>query len=138
MKVTLHRYYGDTYCTLGIMSIEGLEDPIFHTIEKPWLNNEKFVSCIPKGTYICKPFFSQTLKTYPEVWQVWNVPNRTFILIHVANRADQLEGCIATGLSAGYMKDKSGVLRKAVLNSMNAMDDIKRILGYTEFKLDII
>jgi len=34
--------------TMGIFVCKG---HIFHTIERPWLNNQRNVSCIPSGTY---------------------------------------------------------------------------------------
>lgn len=140
-EIILNRYYSDSYCTLGIFSIKGVEDPIFHTIEKPWLGNAEKISCIPVGSYICKPWHSKKFVNCPDIWEITNVPNRTAVLIHVANRAEQLEGCIAVGLSAGYMqyKDTKVGLGKAVHESSQAIRQMKNILGYpSEFKLTIL
>ena len=138
-KINLLRYSGDSYSTIGIISEEGKEDPIFHTIEKPWLFNEKNISCIPPGSYICKPHHSEKFTHNPDIWEITDVPGRTAVLIHVANRAEQLKGCIALGLSAGYMQYKDGTIKKAVLNSSAATRELKIITNYPDpFQLNII
>jgi len=131
--LTLNRYYSDDECTLGVLSIVGQKDPIWYTIEKPWLDNKPEVSCIPRGVYDVKPYSSQK---YPDTLEICNVPDRTHILFHTANWANQLQGCIAPGLSAGYiMCDRR--LQKAVTNSVQAMYQIKEAMG-KEFVLQII
>lgn len=62
------------------------------TIERPWVNNEKYVSCIPQGGYTCRRHDSPR---WGPTFLVTEVPNRTHILFHVANVAEELEGCIA-------------------------------------------
>lgn len=78
--------------TFGEM-FEGAES-ICKTIERPWLENKNGVSCIPEGSYVMK------LVDTPHhgfVYEVQDVPNRTAILIHVANVMTDLEGCIGVG-----------------------------------------
>ena len=65
-----------------------------HTLELPDKNNEKRVSCIPKGTYKVMKRYSDKHKNH---FQILDVPNRSFILIHSANYVYQLLGCIAVG-----------------------------------------
>ena len=138
MNLTLNRYYSDTRATLGILCIEGKEDPVFHTVEKPWLDNEPFKSCIPSGDYIAKPYHSKKFSHYPDVWELFGDHRREKILIHVANKPSELQGCIAPGLSAGYMRSNEG-MEKAVTNSALAMNSLKEITSYpSEFKLKII
>lgn len=64
------------------------------TIELPWKDNAKEISCIPEGTYDVvahvSPKFGNCLK-------VLKVPKRSDILIHPANFFFQLKGCIAVG-----------------------------------------
>lgn len=85
---------------------------VFWTIEKPWRNNEPFVSCIPEGFYRLgrrnSPRFG------PNVWEVLEVPNRTHILIHVANTADDVVGCIGFGSSVYPDLGGVGSSRKAM------------------------
>jgi hypothetical protein len=64
-----------------------------YTIELPWKNNQKRVSCIPEGTYKIEERFSEKFGNHLELK---NVPNRSLILIHPANNAlNELKGCIA-------------------------------------------
>lgn len=65
------------------------------TLELPWKNNEKSVSCIPDGEYICKWTYSPAFDRY--LYEVKDVPNRSGIRIHPANYIKQLRGCIALG-----------------------------------------
>ena len=66
---------------------------ISSTIELPWLDNRRKVSCIPEGRY-------EIMKRFTEKHQhhliLMDVPQRDGILIHPANDAvKELMGCIA-------------------------------------------
>ncbi|MDX2190413.1 MAG: DUF5675 family protein [Bacteroidota bacterium] len=66
---------------------------VCHTIELPWLDNNRGVSCIPEGVYRLQKRFVEKFQ-----WHLWvqKVPNRQWILVHPANNAKaQLRGCIA-------------------------------------------
>ncbi len=64
-----------------------------HTIELPWENNQRTISCIPEGVYEIEPRFS---KRFQHHLIVKNVTGRSYILFHPANDAKKdLEGCIA-------------------------------------------
>jgi hypothetical protein len=77
--------------TNGKLTCEG--KLICNTIELPWKNNEKRVSCIPEGKYFLEKRYSTKLKRHIEVK---NVANRSYILFHPANNAlQELNGCIA-------------------------------------------
>lgn len=123
-------YFKDA--TLGHLFLEDQDDPLWYSIERPWLDNKKNESCIPEGEYIVKPYSSEK---YPDVWEVCDVEGRTYILIHVANWAHDVKGCIGVGLSSGYIHHE-GEPKKAVLSSGHAMTQMKKTLGYpSEFKL---
>ena len=63
------------------------------TIELPWKENKRNISCIPEGIYEIKPRFTQKRKHH---LIVEDVKNRSFILFHPANDAQRdLRGCIA-------------------------------------------
>jgi len=77
--------------TNGKLECEG--KIICSTIELPWKNNERKVSCIPEGKYILRKRHSQKFKWHIELL---NVSDRSLILIHPANNAlKELNGCIA-------------------------------------------
>lgn len=66
---------------------------ICYTIELPWQDNSKRVSCIPEGEYFIVKRYSTKYRWHMEVK---DVPNRQFILLHPANNAlKELQGCIA-------------------------------------------
>lgn len=130
MEIKLHRtYFKDA--TLGYLFVD--TNPIFYTIERPWLGNQNNISCIPEGEYSLQPYSSPK---FPEVWEVLNVPRRSAILIHAANFAEELHGCIAPGLSSGYM-DRGGKPTKSVSDSVKAIKKIKELFGYEKHTLKI-
>jgi hypothetical protein len=91
-------------------------------------NNEKI---IPAGHYICKRdwYHRGDYETFEVI-----VPGRDRILIHGANYADQLEGCIAPGKSRGEAEDG----RLAVWNSKKAHRQYMELLdGVDEHELTI-
>lgn len=86
----LKREYLDN-ATHGKLFLNG--DFITHTIELPWRDNRKQISCIPEGTYQLRRRFSAKFKWH---YVLLNVPDRSYILIHPANNAQkELQGCIA-------------------------------------------
>lgn len=90
IKLELIRKYNPKG-TNGILMFE--KQIICQTIELPWKNNEKNISCIPEGCYQIVKRFSSRFKNH--FW-IKNVPNRSLILIHPANNAiKELKGCIA-------------------------------------------
>jgi hypothetical protein len=66
---------------------------ICYTIELPWQDNDKGVSCIPEGEYLLRRRYSVKFQWHIEVV---DVENRSSILFHPANNAQkELRGCIA-------------------------------------------
>lgn len=66
----------------------------FKTVELPWKDNQRRISCIPAGTYTAIKHHSP--KFGPCLW-LQDVPGRSEILIHPANFWHDLLGCIAPG-----------------------------------------
>lgn len=66
---------------------------VCYTIELPWLDNAKSVSCIPEGEYLLRRRYSTKFQWHIEVV---DVKDRSVILLHSANNAKkELKGCIA-------------------------------------------
>lgn len=66
---------------------------IANTIELPWLDNKRKISCIPEGTYEIEKRFTEKHQHH---LILCDVPDRDGILIHPANIAmKELMGCIA-------------------------------------------
>jgi len=77
--------------TNGVISLEN--EQICFSIELPWRNNLRSVSCIPEGNYALRRRNSEHFGWHLEVL---DVPGRDAILIHPANSAlKELKGCIA-------------------------------------------
>lgn len=90
MELLLEREYHSSG-TDGILSCDGRF--LCFTIELPWRDNVRMISCIPEGLYELVLRFSERHRCH---LQVKNVPGRTLILIHKANNAlRELKGCIA-------------------------------------------
>lgn len=92
MDLYLHRsYYAEG--TNGVLTVNTDPVPLCFTIELPWRDNRKNLSCIPAGTYVLKLRYSPKFKWHLHVQKV---PGRTLILFHPANHAIlELQGCIA-------------------------------------------
>jgi len=83
-----------------------------YTVEPAWRDNEPFESCVPAGDYLLvdydSPKFGQTLalKNHDLDVGVYKGDAKRFAcLLHVANVASELDGCIAPGLSLSYIKN---------------------------------
>ena len=98
------------------------------SIELPWRDNATNVSCIPAGTY--RLDLKHWSPHFGECFHIMDVPDRTHCLIHAANKASELKGCIAPGRGYGNLDGEF-----AVLSSRNALDDIRKQfpsdVGYT-------
>lgn len=102
---------------------------IAYTIELPWKNNEKRISCIPEGCYNMRRRYSEKFG-----WHLvlLNVENRSMILIHPANDAlKELQGCIAPVSKITDMGKGTGS-RKAMellLDAVNLLKNTKEGLA---------
>ena len=110
-----------------------------YTVELPWRGNSRSVSCIPSGAYTLRKRLSGVVRRssggkYAQGWEVTNVPGRTYVMFHVANTIDDLEGCIGVGLDLGFVAGKW-----AVTNSGAAFDEFMSALrGQDEWLLEIV
>lgn len=106
------------------------------TLECPWLDNRKRVSCIPTGIYDVIPHSS---RKFGKCLWVQDVPGRSEILFHAGNWAGNKEkgyrtdslGCILVGTNTAFIKGQLGVS-----NSKHAMELLLKELTKT-FVLEI-
>ena len=63
--------------------------PFATTLERPWKNNQRGISCIPAGFYECRRVKSPK---FGDTFQVMHVPNRSEILFHKGNLEDDTHG----------------------------------------------
>jgi hypothetical protein len=117
MVVLQRTYYPSG--TNGTLLVNNEE--VCHTIELPWLNNQRRVSCIPEGSYVLRKRYNAKFK-----WHLVleTVKGRDGILIHPANDAKkELLGCIApvqyhTGIGKGVYSRRSLDLMLMKLNGV--------------------
>ena len=97
------------------------------TLELPWLDNRRKLSCIPEGTYRC---VARKSPRFGLVYWVTDVPNRDLILLHSGNWAGAIptfkthvQGCILLGMKRGVLGGQRAVLvsRPAVRGFYSAM-----------------
>ena len=102
------------------------------TIELPWRNNERRVSCIPEGKYLLRKRYSNKFKWHLEVI---DVKNRSFILIHPANNALlELNGCIApvtkiSGAGTGLLSRRAfAIVKEVVYKALERKEEVVLIV----------
>ncbi len=110
--------------TFGMWFIDSM--PFCLSLERP---SDGDHPSIPAGTYQCDRFKSPH---NGDVWLLKDVPGRSMIEIHSANRYTDLLGCIAPGRRLGVLESVP-----AVLESAPAMADLYKKLG-DSFQLTIV
>lgn len=121
-NVILVRDKHTKYGTFGrLMTPNGIQ---LFTIERNWLNNGARNSCIPSGVYTVS---WQPSPRFGWAYRLHEVPKRAGILIHPANYASELAGCIALG------KNRNNLM---ITSSRQAQREFENELGYkTSFLL---
>lgn len=132
LKVILDRFDKGEKQTLGFLMVLISNELKLKlcTLELPWLENQKRISCFPVGIYPVEKRYSAK---YGWHFHIKDVPNRDFILIHVANFVRQLLGCVAVGLKH---TDIDGDGLRDVTSSRKAMDLLLKILP-DKFEIEI-
>ena len=131
MKLLLTRTFQDTN-TLGqieVLNNVGESIETYYTLELPWKDNQRMISCIPVGVYKIKKHNSGK---FGRCFWIKDVPGRSEILIHPANYTRQLLGCIAVGMDH---KDIDGDGELDLIRSRKAM---AQILKYDIDEIEII
>jgi hypothetical protein len=144
MIITLTRDIWTANETCGWLQINGRK---WSTIERAWVPSvrtpagTKGVSCVGLGEYRLEP---HTGEGFQNVWALvnpaldiyhwdWDVPAskkgtaRTVCLIHPANWAHELRGCIAPGKER--VKESTGYWK--VARSRDAVNEIRNAFGVT-------
>ena len=98
--------------TIGNLYLDG--EWLCDTLENPYLNNQKNISCIPEGQYKVRLRTAResATKDYLHLL-VQDVPDRSLILFHSGNTAKDTRGCVLVGI---------GTEQDFVKNSRLAMD----------------
>lgn len=96
-NITVVRKADQTKETIGHMTAvnETGANMTLCTLERPWLNNQQGVSCIPSGTYSWSKVAPSHIP-YPHIL-LSGMPDREGVCIHVGNYVTNSEGCILVG-----------------------------------------
>ena len=115
--------------TIGKLFING--ESFCDTLENPYINNERNISCIPEGQYNVRLRLARESATRDYLHLlVQDVPDRDWILFHIGNYPSQTKGCILVG---------NGRKQDVVENSRLAMDlVIKEILNLGGENINLI
>ena len=98
--ILIRTMYEETQ-TRGILLVVDNNRVLFdcNTLELPWRDNHRKVSCVPAGTYPVVYEYSPKFKQ--KLYELKEVPNRSEVKIHVGNFAsgmdNQIAGCILVG-----------------------------------------
>lgn len=133
IEIDLCRFGRSDIATFGALMIKGV--PFCLTIELPWRNNESQKGCIFPGTYYAEP------ESHPKFLKCFRLKDhngsgllhgRSGILIHAANLASELQGCIAPGSSFDLVNGSPGVI-----NSRKALEELVLVTNFKKFQLNI-
>ena len=100
---------GDALGTPGALTLSKGDELLYQcrTLELPWRDNERCVSCVPTGRYRLMP--RKVGKYYERASQRWlhqfaleieNVEGRSHCLVHWGNFLSNTLGCVLVGCSA--------------------------------------
>lgn len=137
LNAYLHRETSDDQGTFGILAAPELSFACF-TIELPWMDNQRNVSCIPNGSYLCRWYFSSSFGQH--LYKVCDVPDRSGVAIHSGNVAgDKNKGYRSHSLGCPLLGKRRGILwgQKAVLISRLAVGTFFRFMDKQDFNLHI-
>ena len=130
IRVELTRDIQDDRASQGVLHIFDGDNVVLklYTLENPWLDNQRNISCIPAGEYLCRRVISPT---YGETFEIMDVEGRTHILFHWGNWVKNTDGCVLLGQRDDEVP--------AVWNSKAAHTEfMEEFEGVDEFRLSII
>jgi hypothetical protein len=136
-KAVLLRNYARAH-TAGVFVFP--RGQFIYTVERPWIDEEgragkPFSSCIPEGLYEIKRFkrangslvwvlVNEDLGVYEREEDREHDTDRYACLIHIANKVEDVVGCVGPGMGAFY--DKNG--RYQTTYSRKAMERLESLL----------
>ena len=115
--------------TIGKLFLDG--EFLCDTLENPYLNNQRNISCITEGQYKVRLRTAResATKEYLHLL-VQDVPDRSLVLFHTGNTAKDTRGCILVGI---------GTEQDLVKNSRLAMELLmKEILNLGGTNINLI
>ena len=106
--------------TIGNLYLDG--EWLCDTLELPYLDNQRSISCIPEGHYEVRMRYPRESATRDYMHLlVKDVTDRDYILFHIGNSAKDTRGCILVGIGREHNIVKNstlamGLLMKEIIN----------------------
>jgi len=113
-------------CTIGRLTCGNFRCV---TLELPWLDNARNISCIPAGTYQAVKY---TSPKHGQVILLEGVPGRSFIEMHTGNFTYQIEGCILVGDGLKYLDQDT------ILDVTNSKKTLQRLLSVLPNRFEVV
>lgn len=130
--VVLERYSESDRQTLGKFHVcESNGDIVetFESLELPFRQNRRNISCIPVGEYPLEKRYSVKHKNH---LHVKDVPNRSYILVHTGTYHWHTLGCILVG------KDLVDLNKDSFLDLIKSMFSMQKIMNMLPKRTKII
>jgi len=124
MRILIDRYAPEEKQTIGAFYLLGSNDSVidrWDSLEPPWLDNQRRISCIPKGKYKARKHNSPRFGSC--LW-LQDVPDRSEILVHRFNFFEDTLGCIGIGR---FLKDLNN---DGLMDITDSAKSIKEMLSY--------
>jgi len=106
--------------TIGNLYLDG--EWLCDTLELPYIDNQRSISCIPIGQYKVRMRYPRESATRDYLHLlVKDVKDRSYILVHIGNSAKDTRGCILVGIGTeqDFVKNSTlamELLMKEILN----------------------
>lgn len=133
MELTLKRVLYTDDGISGVLIYGNRE--VCRILEEEWKDNEKNISSIPRGSYLCKRYVrpSSGLVTFV----VTGVEGRDYILFHPGKTELDTKGCLLTGMEIGEIEAKDEESGKtenqlAILRSKEGFEKFMKLVGTHE------
>jgi len=129
-KLLIERYSHGEKQTIGnLIGLSESGHALFtcDTLELPWLNNQKQISCIPTGKYLVKKRYSKKFKNH---LHITNVENRSYILIHSGNYYTDILGCVLVG-RLGFVNSDD------IIDVSSSKKTLKKLLNFVESDIEL-
>lgn len=129
-KLLIERYSHGEKQTIGnLYGLSEVGHVVFEcdTLELPWLDNQKNISCIPTGVYKVVKRYS---KKYKHHLHITDVENRTWILIHAGNYHTQILGCVLVG-KLGYINNDD------IIDVGSSKKTLKKLVSLCEDEVEL-
>lgn len=140
--IAINRFWQTNVQTRGhlvVYDTKAKEDPLYScwTLELPWRDNDRRVSCIPKGEYNVRHRSARESQkyNYPH-FEVTEVKARDYILIHAGNIYKHTLGCILVGTA---FSDINSDGQPDVIGSRQALKELRSVTdAWSTLEIDVV